>query len=119
MTISIRIDLGATVKGAALFGDLNIEFVEATKRLLETEGYSINKFGTGFECYLIKNWNAANPLDPLAYVEDRLEMTQGWIQNSRWAELFMLNRLIIAINDSRFQYKTRRVGPGVFEWVPD
>ena len=119
MTISIRIDLSATVKGAALFGDLNIEFVEATEKLLDVQGYSIYKFGRGFECYLIKNHNGANPLDPLAYVEDRLEMTQGWIQNAKWAELFRLDRLIIDINDSRFQYKTKRVGPGVFEWVPD
>ena len=108
MTIRIRIDLGATVKGAALFGDLNIEFVEATKRLLQTEGYSINKSGTGFECYLIRNNNDANPLDPLAYVEDRLEMTQGWLQNSRWADFFLIDRLSSTSMTAGFS--TRRDG---------
>ncbi|MGL4351853.1 MAG: hypothetical protein ACRCT2_15065 [Plesiomonas shigelloides] len=115
--ISIRIDISATVKGAHLFGDLNVEFVDAANKLLDLRGYLISKSGTGFECYVTKSFPDATPIDPLAYVEDRLEMTKSWMLNGNYTDLFRMERLIIDIDGNRFQYKARYSIFPDFEWV--
>lgn len=119
MSIVIRTDFETTQYAWRLRSLLDISLVDFAQNLLKIETFSgsqLSRVGwSSDKFYWTKSFPDANTPDPIAYSKEIVESRKHLLEDSEFGNFFKITRIIIDVNELRFEYQVNAIGELVLQ----